>query len=273
MIMATPFTLPFPVGAAPGLVQPQAPAEVMLSDEPEPDKFVLLAGQPYHGKTRSALTFPDPFVLDLANRLPRAGIPNAPFWKPAFVDKLSPRVSAVHPPNVRDALMAFIVDNQAMLADKTAILDGLGEAETAFHQQTEDVEKVKANVGGGILFGKKLSYFNGLFATLARVARRVVVTCHLAPIYRRDDTTGADMPTGKSRPMMTGQFAERIAGYTTAMILCQANSEYDAGAGQMNTSYWWYIKPTQSFDARIRKEGVYPDKIKPEYSEFRKLWT
>ena len=244
----------------------------ITSDTPEPDRFVILAGYPFHGKTTSALTFENPLPLDFDHKIPRRGVESIPFWDDKFVDSIISRKSPKHPANRRDALTMWLADNARFLKDRTPILDGLSAVETAFHQQTEDVEGIKANIGGGELFGKKLTYFNGLFALLANIAPRVVVTCHLAPIYTKDEKTGADVAIGKSRPVMTGQFAERIAGYATSMILCERTQTYNSATNSYDLQYWWHLKPSSMFDSCTLLENA-PAKIPADYKEFRKLWT
>jgi len=274
MFTAAP-TLPayVPPAVAAMSYAPQTEINGSMSSDPQPDRFVILAGVPFHGKTTSALTFPDPFVIDLDHKITRKGIPSAEFWNDAFVDSICPRKSPKNPANRKDAITMWIVDNARFLKDRTVIFDGLSAAETAFHQQTEDVEGIKANVGGGQLFGKKLTYFNGLFSLLAAVSKRVIVTCHLAPIYVKDERTGGDVATGKSRPLITGQFAERITGYASANILCQREAVYNAATGEHDLSYWWHLKPTSMYDSSLAFEGTYPSKIKADYKEFRKLWA
>lgn len=237
---------------------------------PEPDRFVIIAGHPYAGKTHAALTWPNPIVLDFDRKVTKAGVPTIPFHDDRFVTQvIGPQPLPTQPPNRRDALTMWLLTNLASLPeDSTIILDGLSSVEIAFHSQTETVEGIKAAEGGGRLFGKKLDYFSGLLALLSRHRGRVVITCHLTPIFTRDIKTGVDVATGKCKPMLTGSAAERLAGFSTSMLYAfwMVNE-----AGERK--HYLGLAPSPAFDAMTTATKLpSPPYVPNSYEEFRKCF-
>lgn len=239
----------------------------------EPDRFVILAGEPFSGKTTSAVGlqdgegFPNPLLLNFDNKNPRPGIAEIPFHNDDFIESIVKRKSTRDPVNRQDAFTIWLADNARYCKDYTGILDGLGTLEIAFHQQTADVEKIQG-INGGLLYGRKLKYLNGCMALLAAYFRRVVVTCHLAPVYTRDEKTGIDVNTGRHRPMVGGQFAERIAGFATSNILCKAVPK-DPLAMDGKLRHIWLLRPTAEYNSRTLLTGDYPNEIEASYKVFK----
>jgi len=244
---------------------------MIASSEPQPDRFILLAGAAFSGKTTAAISFPKPLILNFDNKITAKGIDTIPFHDDKFVDSIRPRANAKNPANRRDAFHAWLQNNVNRLADYTVIIDSLTSLETAFHQQTFDVEE-KWGVNGGLYFGAKLSYFLTAFALLAASNARIIVNCHLMPIYVRDEKTGGDVPTGKTKASVTGSTAERLPTYCTSIIYSYVKSDTIRGT----MSFHWVLRPCPAFDARTIAKNVPPsgeiDVTAGAYEAFKKCF-
>lgn len=231
----------------------QAPPPVTLfslpgmiaSEIPQPDRFILLAGTAFSGKTTAALSFPDPLVLDFDNKMPRAGVQSIPFYKDSFVETLVRRTNPAVSVNRRDALQIWLNQHNGRLSKYTIILDSLTALEVAFHQQTFEVEE-KWGVNGGLYFGAKLNYFQSICALLAATGARVIINCHLTPVYMRDPNSGIDVSTGKHKAALAGSAAEKLPTFCTSVIYSYVKIDSIKGA----CTFWWVLRPCPAFDAR-----------------------
>lgn len=282
----TASTILFPTrpSAAPMAAAVTAPAQptkqtipgLVTSQTIAPDRFVVLAGNAFAGKSTAASTFPAPLFLNFDNKLPKPGLDEIPFWNDRFVDSIIKRANPRNPANVCDAVPLWIEQNAHYLADRTVITDSLSTLETAFHRQVEKVEGILANVGGGMLFGRKLRYFNDLFDLLPRLASRVVVICHLCPCYVKDERTGADVATGRYKPAITGSFAEKLPAFATTLAFCTRAEQRDPQTGATTHKFLWTLKKCAAFDAGTLAQNVPPngelDVTGNAYEAFRKIF-
>lgn len=265
---ATPATIP-QFTAAPTA----SPAiSTSVTTAPDADKFVVCCGAAFSGKTTFGLSFPNPLVLDFDRKIPKAGVKSVEFWNESLIRQLAPQTnSASRYVNRRDALQNWLIDNIGKYTDHTGILDSLSNLETAFHQQTEFVEGIKANVGGGQLFGRKMSYMCDIFALLKDVFGRVVINVHLAPIVAINPQSGSDYQTGKYKPACSGSFAERIPTFATSILFLQRETSTPDFSKPAVTKYYAHLRPTATFEyagvLNLAADG--PSKIEnPSYSSF-----
>lgn len=255
--------------------RPKIPG-LVTSQTISPDRFAVLAGNAFAGKSTAAASFPDPLFLNFDNKLPKPGLDEIPFWNDKFVDSIVTRANHMNPANVSDAVPKWIELNARYLADRTVVVDSLSSLETAFHRQVEKVEGVLANVGGGMLFGRKLRYFNDLFDLLPRLAQRVIVCCHLCPCFVKDERTGADVATGRYKPAITGSFAEKLPSFATTLAFCQRNEQRDSATGAITHKYVWILKKCAAFDAGTLAANVPPsgelDVTQNAYEAFKRIF-
>lgn len=241
-----------------------------------PDRFVVLAGNAFAGKSTAASTFPSPLFLNFDNKLPKPGLDEIPFHNDKFIDSIITRANPRNPANVCDAVPLWIEKNAHYLSDRTVVVDSLSSLETAFHRQVEKVEGVVANVGGGLLFGRKLRYFNDLFDLLPRLAGRVVVCCHLCPCYVKDERTGADVATGRYKPAITGSFAEKLPSFATTLAFCTRAEQRDPQTGATTHKFLWTLKKSAAFDAGTLAQNVPPsgelDVTANAYEAFKRIF-
>lgn len=226
---------------------------MISSTVPKPDRFILQAGSPFAGKTYAALSFPNPLVLDFDNKNMREGIPTIPFYDDNFVESIVRRKNPAHPVNRKAALEVWLQQNVGKLKDYTVILDALTNVEVAFHQQVFGVEE-RWGQNGGLYFGDKLNYFQGVCALLAASGARVIINCHLVPVYTRDSNTGLDIATGKNKAAVTGSTAEKLPSFCTSVVYAYAKIDGIKGT----ISYFWVLRPCPAFDARTIATKIPP---------------
>jgi len=246
-----PAQTPAPLVTAP--VSMQTLQGMISSSVPQPDRFILLAGSPFAGKTHAATSFPNPLFLDFDNKNIKTGVNTIPFYDDAFVETIVRRDNPANPVNRKAALEVWLQNNQSKLKGYTLILDALTQVEVAFHQQVFGVEK-KWGVNGGLYFGEKLNYFQGICALMAASGARVIINCHLVPVYSRDPATGVDIPTGKNKAAITGSMAEKLPSFCTSIIY--AYVKIDTVSGKI--TYWWVLRPCPAFDARTIATKIPP---------------
>lgn len=254
-----------PTSPAPSTAQPTG---LVLSGDPEPDKFLVLAGAAFAGKTTASLSFPNPLVLNVDNKVPSQGIATIPFYDDAFCDSIIKRANQANPANRRDAVANWIAMNRSTLSQHTVILDSLSSLENAFYSQTFEVEK-KWGVNGGLFFGSKLSYFSGICDALRACARRVIVNCHLLPVFAKDPNLGVDISTGKFKPACAGSFAEKLPTFATTVAYAYRDNDISSGTSK----FLWALRPTMAFEActlakRIPASGII-DVTKNAYEAFK----
>lgn len=216
------------------------PPGARVSDASAATKLVLLCGLAFSGKTTSALTFPNPTILDGEGKIP-AGIQTIPFLDDAYVDSLKPRGNKNNPPNRRDALSHFVSRIlPGFPKDQTFVLDSLSAVDSWYHRETEDVEGI---TDLRQIYGRKLKYFTQLFTDLRNAPCSVVVTAHMQPMIGENEK-----PTGGYKAFIGGSFAEKLPSFATMVLRNYVDPRKPAGPEQ----YRWQIKP----DGILQSTGV-----------------
>lgn len=176
-----------------------------------------LQAPPFNGKTFAAMTFPNPVVLSFDQKLGafegRSDIIEVPFWNGEFTDKIVKRDGIKAPPNRKDSLLVWLATEGTKLTkNQTLVLDGSTGIEAAFHGQYRLNPKLtaKGDVDGFDEWKQKGIYFEEVMLYLKGVKCHVIYICHETP--DRDKTGELN---GKNRPLLTGQFGDRIAGNFT----------------------------------------------------------
>lgn len=242
-------------------------------------RFILLLGYPYSGKTTAALTFPNPVFLNLDNKIP-LGTRCIPFHSPEFCDSLSPRTSPHYPPNRKDAVLVWLQRNVGRLpADWTLVLDSLSALSDAFHLQVDTVENITGTQVEGKrdlrkLYGAKLDYLSVIFTLLKLAKCRVIVTAHVMPEY---SNTGD--PTGSIKPLVTGSFSDKLAGYATDIFYQYVDIDPSTGKPRVDqttgecTAYRWRTRPSRicPLANTLLKIPEGKDNILATYGELSKL--
>jgi len=210
---------------------------------------LAILGEAGTGKTTSALTFPNPYVIDFDHKLP-AGIPSAPFWNADFVKRLVKPVSGLIPPNRRDALKIWLKNNvEEFLPEQTLILDSWTMAQHGFDEQTNfEIPNRDISDENWKFYRKKLMWSTLIADYLKRAKCNVVVIAHLQKEY---DPNGNWV--GKYSPLQEGKFSEAMPAFFTDFIRQLAIPEVkDPKTGVVtSTKYIWRIKPDRQFSSFV----------------------
>lgn len=182
---------------------------------------IALMGYPFTGKTFSALTFPNPVVVNLDNKLGAhhgRDVLIVPFHDAAFVDSLVKRKDMKLQPNVRNAVELWLMTEALKLEpDQTLILDSWTMLSSAQEQQEEYEPVFSAKTGGRdtkVAWANKLKYFERITRALRELHCDVVVTFHEQAERYKDGMNAGDK-TGKVRPLMNGSFKDQLMKHFT----------------------------------------------------------
>lgn len=206
------------------------------------------------GKTYSALTFPNPLVLDFDNGLTaHPDVDHVPFYDPEFIGKYNPnfkpKIKGTFP-NRRDALLKWLEEDALKLhPEQTLIIDSWTTVQSAFDQQQE--LEPKATKSGGIdeydFWAKKIDFSRKVSQYLCSVKCNVVVTLHETAV--RDIKTGQLLE--KISPLMQGKFLAELKIYYTDFFR-MVNEEEKKEGKVVGCKYFWQVRSDSNFDAKCR---------------------
>jgi hypothetical protein len=249
-----------------------------------PAKFstyrVGLQGPPKSGKTWSALSFPNPIVLNLDNNLPvahpkvRSGeVTQVPFYDDnfyktyengKFLPERGKNVVARH-----YAILKWLRANGPQIKpEQTLILDSmtfLANYVDIFEKDNPSHTK-QGKVDEFAPWRHKVEYFTELHEIIKALNCNFVTTIHEQPEYDEDARIIG------LKPCMTGSFASQLAGHYTEWFR-QVN-EYKQGKDGETIPYGWMVK-SKKIDkcggnlVSLLPKGV--DVIPARYSEIQKL--
>jgi hypothetical protein len=221
-----------------------------------------LQGAPNSGKTTGAASFPNPLFLDFDKKLP-PGVPCVEFWNHDYVQSICKNAIRA---NTRDALKIWLRAMKSQLtADQTLVIDSFSRVSDAFDFMAEadptPYLSKKGEIDGFEVFRQKLLYFKTIFELLGTLPCRVVVTFH-EQIERNE----AGVPTGKLRPLVTGQFSDQAAGFFSNFYRCNCKEV----AGKL--VYTWQIRSNNLFNAVRGPEYDFPADMIDMVVEPNKGW-
>lgn len=181
---------------APNLYIPKG--AITLDQSPPAQIRLGLQGYPKTGKTWSALTFPNPVVLNLNRGLGahqgRKDVVEIPIYKEQ---------------SVKRAVLEWIRGEAKRLTrEQTLVIDALTDIDSAYHTDWEKNPVISSRTGKTddyAEWGLKLSYFGELCDTLMSLNCNVILISHEA---EKKDKSGEY--TGKIRPILTGSFGDKI---------------------------------------------------------------
>lgn len=235
-----------------------------LKTQTQPRIFLGLQGEPGTGKTTSALTFPNPIVLDLDGGLTGfvgRDIPVVPMHDHNWVceyekGKFKPSPVPKAQANRRDAILHFLtVDAVKIDVEQTLVVDSWTALQDAHDRQTELFPKLTkaGQVDEYDFWDQKLTYSRTVLAALKALRCHVVVTHHESRI--RDPETGELKE--KVQPLMQGRFAQELKRFYPNYFRCIARGEITAGPTKLGTitgaKYFWQIRTDPIFDAKCSR--------------------
>lgn len=193
------------------------------------DSIVRLALQSASGKgkTWSALTFPNPIVLDFDNNLQahvnRKDLKRVPFCEDEFVDGIVPRSMTggqkTKRPNRRDALLKWLAAEGPKITDQqTLILDSWSRVQDGFDIQEDAVptRNAQGQVDSFAFWKHKIDFSRDVCELLGTLKCNVVVTFHEQ--FITDDQ--GKVLFNKIQPLMQGKFVNKLASYFSDWFRC-----------------------------------------------------
>ena len=233
-----------------------------------------LQGEPASGKTTSALTFPNPIVLDCDNGLTKFSgkdILHIPIYDPEWCKEYGCKVAdrGAQQPNRRDAITKFLKeDGLKLTAEQTLIIDSWTSLQTFFDQQQETEPKITKTgmIDDFDFWAKKLEYSEKIMVYLCSLKCHVVVCFHELKV--RDPKTGQLLD--KAAPLMQGKFVAQIKKWFTDFFRCLVEEKKDKEGKVIGATYWWQVSSDNTFDAKTRltfPEGTF--KITPSFDIFK----
>lgn len=179
-----------------------------------------IQGYPKTGKTWSALTFPNPIVLNLDNNIPKnhpkvlsGEVKQVPLYDKDFVkEKLS--VLPKHPEQpfpLHTAVEKWLrTVGMKLDPDQTLVIDSMTRIGDRFdlHWDLNPALSVKtAKVDSFEAWHKKLVYFTELHAMIE------ALRCNVITIIHEQETYDDDGKINGLKPALTGSFGVRLAGH------------------------------------------------------------
>ena len=251
-----------------------------------------IQGYPGTGKTWSALTLPNPLVIDidrgLGAHVGRTDVAVLPFYDTEFVKSFYQG----EPDNIKEALMLWLNrEGKNLEPDQTLILDGITGLESAYHTNWRKHPQIAVRSGkvdDYAEWGLKIQYFGELTDILITLRCNVVVIAH-----EQDAKDKKGDYNGKLRPMLTGQSGDKIAGKFTDWVRQHAankptdyNTLDDAklklwdmdkvafkkmcDSFPRNTIYYWQLESDDVFDGKVSSLVNFPRYIPANYESFKR---
>lgn len=182
----------------------------------------LLQGYYGQGKTFSALTAPNPCVLNLDNNLGahvgRADVINVPFYDKKFAAKYS---AAIHV-----AVPKWIADVGTKLSEEqTLVIDGLTNLNNAYDREVGVPMSTKTGkLDMQAWWGDKLDWQKELFESLKALKCDVIICCHEQPEREKTGSEAGEL-TGKILPLVQGSFKDQLGTHFTDVFRQHAVSK------------------------------------------------
>ena len=246
-----------------------------------------LQGAPCSGKTWSAVTFPNPIIVDFDNgttALRGRDVRYVPFYDEKYViEKFGAKRKAYTiegiPTTVinrRDAFRKWLDSDAALLTPAdTLILDSWTSLMNAFDLMTE--AEPAYTKGGSIdefaFWRRKIMWSTDVVEMLKSLSCNVVVCFH--ELQQRDKVTGAILD--KIQPLMEGKFVAELKVHFSDFYRQHAMSKLkiDGKPNEVNgkildkDGWYWQVKSDASFDAKCRVPNVVDKLVPADYSFFK----
>lgn len=183
---------------------------------------LLLQGYYGQGKTFSALTAPNPCVINLDNNLGahvgRADVINVKMYDKSFVAKYN-QAGQVHA-----AVVKWIADEGSKLSDEqTLVEDGLTNLNNAYDREVGIPMSTRTGKPDLMQWwGEKLDWQKEFFESLKALKCDVVICAHEQP--EREDAGGL---TGKILPLVQGSFKDQIGTHFTDIFRQHAMNKFN----------------------------------------------
>ena len=242
------------------------------------------------GKTWSALTFPNPIVLNLDRGLGahvgRSDVYEIPFYLPQF--------AGTHPSQLKDKLMVWLTsEGRKISSGQTLVFDGCTSLQNAYHMWFKTNQNMFLTKSGKVddfaEWREKKNYYAEIFELFKTLSCDVIFIAHESA--QKDKDGGY---TGKIRPLLTGQFNDEMINHCTDWFRCHSTdkptdynalkpeslanwnmklpSEFKAMCDEFprNTIYYWQLESDSIFDGKASSLVNFPRFIPSGYKHFLK---
>lgn len=244
------------------------------------------------GKSWSALTFPNPVVLNLDRGLGahigRSDVIDVPLYDPAYCRTINPAFARSS--QLKDTiLMWFDKEAKKLEPDQTLIVDGGTGLQNAFHKWMDEnpVYSQQGKVDDYAPWKLKLVFFGDICERIKTLKCHVVYISHES---EKKDKSGEY--TGKIRPLLTGQFQDQLGSHFTDWVrqFSVDKPKLDKIDDKMlvewkmtkeefvlmldtyprNTIYYWLLESDNAFDGKVSSLVNFPRFIPANYQSFSK---
>ena len=236
------------------------------------------------GKTFSALTFPNPVVLDLDNKLggyreanPAVSFPVLPFWNREFVEGTlkvinntkTRTIDTSYPHNVRDAVDKWLTSEGPKLTpEQTLIVDSFTALNDGFANQTNlpwEVEYSRSGEIDGFAFWKKLLAYNSRICTLLKA-----LPCNVVAIFHELPDRNENGTIMGLKPLLQGQSADKCPGYFTDFYRQRVFTKDNPGPFKIEDPkaqvYAWQTCKDKYFQIACKSRHLIPDYVVANFS-------
>ena len=253
---------------------------VNLQQVKYPQICLGLQGAPGTGKTYSALTFPNPIVLDIDNGLTRFGgtdLTTVPVFDHDWCcnlanGKYKPKKQGQTPDRM-SIIEDFLLEEAMKMSDQqTLIIDSWSSLQDAFDQEQNlphRVVKRMTKTGEEDKFkfwDEKIKYSKRILSLVRSLKCHVIVTFHELQVRHPDTGVLLD----KVAPLMQGKFVAELKRFFTDWFRVVNEETRDATKKNVvSTQYFWQIRPDNQCDTKTRlnvPDGTY--RVEPHYKIF-----
>ena len=240
------------------------------------------------GKTWSALTFPNPIVVNmdrgLGAHIGRSDVIEVPFYEPKFSGGAG---------GLKDKLM-FWLNQEAtkFLPEQTLIIDGGTSLQNAYHlwfKMNQNLFLTKqGRVDDFAEWKVKKDYYGELMELLKTLPCSVIFIWHEADKKDKDGSY-----SGKIRPLLTGQFGDELMNHFTdffRQMTCDKPKDFNAldeaalknwGMNKVefkamcdelprNSIYYWQSESDSIFDGKCSSLVNFPRYLPANFSSFQR---
>lgn len=256
-----------------------------------------IQGYPKTGKTHSALTFPNPVVIDIdrgmGSHVGRSDVIQIPFFEVEFCRKIDPQY---HPSKLKDVLVKWLdTEGRKLTSSQTLVLDGNTGLQNAYHRWYETNKQLFLTKSGAVNefaeWTVKRTYFGEIMELLKTLNCNIVYICHEVDQKDKNSPQGPSY-SGKVRPLLTGSFGDELGSHFTDWFRQHAtdkpnyNTWTDAdtvkwGMNKVehekwtktfprNTMYYWQTESDSIFDGASSSLKGHPRFVPADYSTFTK---
>lgn len=270
------------------------PNSITLDKVSIPQFRIGIQGPAGEGKTYAALTFPNTVVANfnrgLGAHIGRADVIEIPFWQDSFVDAIVRRTPN-GPANRRDAIKKWVdTEGKKLTSEQTLVIDAGTDIDESFHQQEalEPVLTDKGSIDKFAVWRHKIDYFGELHTSIKGLQCNVIWISH-----ETVDRDSKGELNGKIRPLLAGQFGDKIMSNYTDWLIQMAGDkkpidkvtpeileawgfktkeEYKAMQDSFprGTIYFWETESTDIQSAKVSSLVNFPRFIPANYSSFIK---